>query len=215
MKGFVGGVMKKKIIAISVVLFAVAAVCLLGVQWSRWNRKKIFRQLNQELDILQSEYNTDIMIYGNVKIPTEIKAEYRVINRITEEALEQHPGDNIYHMVAIVDCFDSCPVTDEELELLKRYCEEKQYCFFYVGEESRGLLRKHGFWESYEEDEVGFSYSGYRIKEKQSEFLEENRNAELVYDFFKPDMEGSKYQVWDNIWFSMLGQMRYDLNKGK
>ena len=153
---------------IIVAVLAVGIIAAVSIYYYQKSKAGLYDQVNMLMKELQTDYDIDLVFYGNAKPPKYCDFKYRMVDRLTEETLKGDAGENCYHIVAVTDLFDPCEITEQELLLLKRFCEEKKYAFCYAGDELRKLMEECGFWNDYEEHEYGFSYSGYTITEEKT-----------------------------------------------
>ena len=172
-----------------------------------------FDQINLLMQELQNRYDVDLVFYGKSEPPSYCDFKYRMVDHISEETLSGTISGNCYHIVAMTDLFAPLDVSEGELLLIKRLCEEKGYAFCYAGKDSRDLMKKCGFWSYYTAAECGFSYSGYRVPKEIREG-EYDENYYLASNFFEEDLQGSKLDVWLNFLFAIETQLDIDLTDG-
>lgn len=185
----------------------VSVTCVILVERSN---AKLFEQENTAFQNLQRNYDIDLAFYGEAKPPKYCDFEYRMIDKITEEALTEGFDEGVYHIVAVTDLFSPCKISDEELRVMKQFCENRGYAFVYAGDSLREQMVKCGFWSFYEESEHGFTYSGYNVSDEDlSNGYNENRY--LVSNFFDKDKIGSKLVVWLHFLWSIEGRICDDL----
>ena len=74
----------------------VSVTCVILVERSN---AKLFEQENTAFQNLQRNYDIDLAFYGEAKPPKYCDFEYRMIDKITEEALTEGFDEGVYHIV--------------------------------------------------------------------------------------------------------------------
>ena len=155
-------------------LLAVCAAfisCFLGWYYREWFVSEDV-QASMWADELR-ENQADIMIYGNIRDTRQVRVDYRRIDSITETTLG-NPALQVYHLIVIVDLDGSMKLSNEELLLIKKYCEEYFYDLYYFGNAHLDQFRDCGFFAEYSASDMeSFMYQGYYYRNEPSETEEE------------------------------------------
>lgn len=206
--------MKKKFaLIISAVILTAALVCVFGgIRYGWFHRAsaqdKMFMEEFQK-------YNTDIMFCGNIKPCKEIKFEHRFIDEITPETID-NGKDNYYHAVILMDRDGKLDLSDEELILLREYCETKYYDMFYYGTEHQEQLKRCGYINLIDRTNMSIWYNGYCYREtgvpQNTEDVIHSNPFLVRCSWDKEDEEETKYStyhLWKNILFSLCDSMEH------
>lgn len=196
--------MKKKVIIIilSIILIA-CCVCVYGYIRLGWFHKASYQD-KVCMETLE-RYNTDILIYGNIKKCREIQFDYRVITEITPETID-NGKENYYHAVILMDRDGKMDLSDEELILLREYCETKYYDMLYYGTEHLEQLKRCGYFTVLDDSDFCIWYNGYYYRDTGVPQDTEDviyLNPFLVTGCWEKedeeDMGSSTYPLWKSI----------------
>lgn len=192
--------MKKKIIiSISALLIIVIGVALFFIgKHLGWFYKAGEQQIRDMTEI--NEANSIIMYYGDMDPGKEVTLNYRKINEISEETIGDPDNQYYYHAIVIFDFDGKMSISNEELMLIKKYCENKHYDMLYYGRAHLKQFKDCGFFQIYnEEEDYGFTYNGsYWINRKPEE---EYLNPYLLLGNWSKDDDESfntkdKHMMW-------------------
>ena len=150
---------KIKIIIISTIVLLVGVVGILCLNHPEW----FYRASEQQKEFMAeiNASNTMVYYYGNLNPGKEITIEYKKVNEFTEDSIGDKDNEYKYHMVVIFDLDGKMDVSDEELLLIKKYCEEKCYDMLYYGTEHTEQFKECGFFSMIDtEEHQGFTYNG-------------------------------------------------------
>ncbi len=116
-------------------------ITLVGWKYLGWFDKSN-SNLQIEIDKLKG-YDVEIMAYGNIKPAKQISVEYTQIEEITDETLSK--SNKSFCVIVLNDLDGLLQITDDELLLIKKYCEEKHYDFLFYGNTKIEQLQRCGF----------------------------------------------------------------------
>lgn len=151
--------MKKKII-ITIIFSAVIIISVLLIANSLG---LFYRASEQEIRFMTeiNEANSIIMYYGNPDPGKEITINYREVTEFTDETIGDSDNQYVYHAIVIFDFDGEMDISNEELLLIKDYCENKNYDLLYYGTAHLNQFQKNGFFTQLDSTEnCGFVYNG-------------------------------------------------------
>ena len=105
----------------------------------------------------------DIIVYGNLKDTKKATINFRRTECLNQESIEGF-SPNSYHLVILSDIDGKLSISDEELILLREYCESKHYDMFYVGEAHMEQMVRCGFDTKVLPGECSLYFCGYQFK---------------------------------------------------
>lgn len=150
--------MKKKVFTITIIIL-IATVCgLLVAYFQGW-----FYRANGQQTMFMTEINAAnsvIWYYGNLDPGKEITLNYRKVTEFTEETIGDSDNQYAYHAIVIFDFDGKMDISNEELLLIKDYCENKYYDMLYYGTAHIEQFRECGFFTTLDSGECGFTYNG-------------------------------------------------------
>ncbi len=124
---------------------------------SSLNEETAYSTYDTEIKILNESYPSDIIVYGE-DVGFDSGLKFRTINEIKEEHFTQDSNYK-YTFFVINDRGGTAKITDEEFELIKRVCDEKNINFFYIGKQYLEHLKDFGFYDQlYSTDPCGCAY---------------------------------------------------------
>lgn len=163
--------MKKKVF-ITTIIILIAIVCgLLVAYFQGW-----FYRANGQQTMFMTEINAAnsiVWYYGNLDPGKEITLNYRKVTEFTDETIGDSDNQYAYHAIVIFDFDGKMDISNEELLLIKDYCEKKHYDMLYYGTAHIEQFRECGFFTQLDSGECGFTYNGsYWINRSgQEEYL--------------------------------------------
>lgn len=86
-----------------------------------------------EIRVLNESFPSDIIVYGE-DVGFDSTLNFRTISSITEETLTSD-SKYLYTFLVINDRTGTVSITEEELELCKKFCDENNMNFYYIGEQ--------------------------------------------------------------------------------
>ena len=177
--------MKKLLIVISCMLLVLAGagVAFYGWLYRGWFSSGDAQAMNWEKQL--EGYNADLMIYGAVAESPEVTVNYRRIDHITEGILSAE-GTKGYHCVILYDLDGKMELSDDELLLLREYCEKYYFDMVYFGT-SFEPFRRCGYFETIGEESLAFMYQGYLYR--NTEPPEDMLNPYLVLGIWTDEEE--------------------------
>lgn len=110
-------------------------------------------------EIIDIEHNGEVLVYGCPDICTD-NVPLVSIDRISETSLNGD-AERSYHAVIIWNPDGLLTLSDEEILLLKRYVDDKQYDLIYYGISQFDTLVRLGLNDQFEPGETGLFYEGY------------------------------------------------------
>lgn len=163
--------MKKKM-PIFIVLFLIVLVALLifAVQ-SNWFYKPDGQQIGFMNRI--NAHNSIVWYYGNLDPGDEITINYKKVTEFTDETIGDPDNQYLYRTIVIFDFDGTMDISDEELLLIKKYCENEYYDMIYYGTAHMEQFRSCGYFREMDSAEKGFTYNGsyWRMRSGQESYL--------------------------------------------
>ncbi len=104
--------------------------------------------------------NSIVWYYGNLDPGKEVTINYKKVTEFTEETIGDSGNQYAYHVIVIFDFDGKMDISNEELLLIKDYCEEKHYDMLYYGTKHLEQFRQCGFFSEFDSSECGFAYNG-------------------------------------------------------
>lgn len=152
----------KEFLKCVIILFVFGAIItLVGWKYLGWFDKSNLG-LQKEIDEIKG-YDVEIMTYGNIKPTKQITIEYTQLDSITDESLSK--CNKAYCVIVLSDLDGQLQITDDELLLIKRYCEEKHYDFLFYGHTKVKQLQRCGFTYY---DGMPFMYQGSIFRSQEA-----------------------------------------------
>lgn len=197
--------MKKKIIITAIIVMLIAA----GGVWLADSYGWFYRASPQQKRFMteMNAANAVVMYYGNVDPGREITINYRKVTDFTEETIGDPDNQYTYHAIVIFDFDGTMDISDEELLLIKGYCENNHYDMLYYGTAHLDQFSKCGFFKEIDSDENrGFTYNGaYWLTRKGQE--EWPDSYLLTGNWTKTDDEVFGTKNTHMIWKLVIGYM--------
>lgn len=177
--------MKKLLVVIACMILALAGVGVAFYGWLYWGWFSAgdAQAMNWEKQL--ESYNADLMIYGDVAESPEVTVNYRRIEHITDDILTEK-GTKGYHCVVLYDLDGNMNLSDEELNLLREYCEKYYFDMVYFGT-SFEQFRRCGYFQIIGDENRAFMYQGYLYRE--TEPSEDMLNPYLVLGIWSDEEE--------------------------
>ena len=150
-----------------------------------------------------NEANAVVYYYGNLDPGREITLNYKKVTEFSAETIGDSANEYDYHEIVILDFDDSMDVTDDELMLIKDYCENKGYDLYYYGTAHFSSFKRCGFFTRIDSDNMGFMYNGsYWMGDKAG--IEDYVNPYLVTGNWTSSEEklfnhNDKHDVWSCV----------------
>ncbi|MDO4318336.1 MAG: hypothetical protein Q4C48_09050 [Lachnospiraceae bacterium] len=150
--------------------------------------------------------NSIVWYYGNLDPGREITINYKKVKEFTEETIGDKENQYEYHAIVILDFDGKMDVSDEELLLIKDYCENRQYDLLYYGTEHMEQFRNNGFFTQMGSEEHGFTYNGSYWKNRSGQ--EQYLNPYLLTGNWTSD-ETQNFDTEDKhiVWKIVIGFM--------
>ncbi len=150
---------KLKIIIVIAVAFLLVSILLIVMNFYNANKdKEELDGYDQYINILNREFNADIMYYGDD--PGFRKhLNVRKIETISHKTLFEKQNSG-YRALVLWDKDGTLRITDEELKLIKTEVEENGLDMFYVGKSYLDDFCRLGFSVNIGEDEKSLEYIG-------------------------------------------------------
>lgn len=161
----------KKIVILIVALLSIS-VCVLIVAYECG----LFYEPSEQQKRFMTEINAanaKIWYYGNLDPGKEITINYEKVTEFTEDTIGDDDNQYVYHAIVIFDFDGTMDISDEELMLIKDYCENNYYDMLYYGTAHLEQFKKCGFFTNLDSQQSGFTYNGsYWMNEsRQEEYL--------------------------------------------
>lgn len=117
--------------------------------------------------------NAKIWYYGNLDPGREITINYEKVTEFTDETIGDADNEYAYHAIVIFDFDGTMDISDEELLLIKDYCENNYYDMLYYGTAHLEQFKRCGFFTMLDSEQLGFTYNGsyWLNKSGQEEYL--------------------------------------------
>ena len=152
--------MKKKT-WIRIVVITILAICIGWLVYALdWNNR-FDEQLLPYMEELNS-YNAVVWYYGNYDTAVEMPSNYQKVTEFTEETIGDPENKYAFHAIVIFDFDGKMNLSNEELLLIKDYCENNYYDMLYYGTTHMEQFRSCGFFQTKmnAEEDKGFCYNG-------------------------------------------------------
>lgn len=149
--------MKKKVLIATVISLILVVGILVFGYFQGWFYRANEQQVRFMTEI--NEANAIIWYYGNLDPGKEITLNYKKVTEFTDETIGDSNNEYAYHAIVIFDFDGKMDVSNEELLLIKEYCETKHYDMLYYGTAHFEQFRECGFFTTLS-DECGFTYNG-------------------------------------------------------
>lgn len=143
--------------------------------------------------------NSVVLYYGDLDPDKEVAINYKKVTEFTEKTIGDSKNKYEYHTIVIFDFDGKMDISDEELLLIKDYCENGHYDLLYYGDAHMAQFKKCGFFETIDPNAQGFIYNGSYWMEREME--EEWLNPYLVLgNWWEDDSEeyntGDVHYMW-------------------
>ncbi len=162
--------MKKTIAIITVIV-----LLLVGGLLYAYSHDWLYRASEQDVRYMAEidAANSIVWYYGNLDPGKEITINYKKVKEFTEETIGDTENQYAYHAIVILDFDGKMDVSDEELLLIKDYCENRKYDLLYYGTEHMSQFQKNGFFTQMDSEEHGFTYNGsyWKNRSGQEQYL--------------------------------------------
>lgn len=160
---------KKKVVMVVIIVLIVVAGLLLVAYFSGWFHRASGQQKRFMNEI--NEANTIVMYYGNLDPGKEVTINYRKVTEFTDETIGDSNNQYVYHEIVIFDFDGEMNISNEELLLIKDYCENKNYDLLYYGTAHLEQFSDCGFFTQLDSEDCGFTYNGSywmnRVREEE------------------------------------------------
>lgn len=192
--------MKKKISISIVVIIAILAIAIsIGFYFDLF-----YKASSQQIEFMNriNAANSIVWYYGDIDPGKEITINYKKVKEFTEETIGDNNGEYAYHAIVIFDFDGKADISDEELLLIKDYCENKYYDLLYYGNAHFDQFIKCGYFQQIDSDELGFTYNASIWKNRE---IDENYlNPYLLLGNWDEDTEEhfghrSNHTVWNFV----------------
>ncbi|MBO5098327.1 MAG: hypothetical protein J6B96_08455 [Agathobacter sp.] len=150
--------MKKNILVTLIIILMI----LVGL-FALANFMGLFERVSEQQKAFMNELNETnsiVWYYGDFDPGEEVTINYQKLTEFTEETIGDSEEKYAYHAIVIFDFDGEMDISDEELLLIKDYCENKYYDMLYYGTAHMEQFRKCGFFTVMDSSEHGFSYNG-------------------------------------------------------
>ena len=104
--------------------------------------------------------NSIIWYYGKLDPGREVTINCKKVTEFNDKTIGDPNNQYAYHAIIIFDFDGKMDITNDELLLIKDYCENKHYDLLYYGTSHINQFKECGFLEELDESECGFSYNG-------------------------------------------------------
>ncbi len=146
--------MKQYLLIAAMVLLAIAFIWISKVVRTPTS---VAGSYDKEIKVLNESFPSDIIVYGE-DVGFHEALNYRTIEEISEENLTSDTKYK-YTFFVINDRGGKLEITDEELKLCKKMCDEHNMNFFYIGTQYLEHLQAFGFHRGlYTDDACGVGY---------------------------------------------------------
>lgn len=187
---------------ISIVAFLSISVCGLIVVYECG----LFYNPSEQQKMFMTEINAanaKVWYYGNLDPGKEITINYEKVKEFTDETIGDDENQYVYHAIVIFDFDGKMDISDEELLLIKKYCEENYYDMLYYGTAHLEQFKRCGYFTEFDSQEAGFTYNGsyWMNKSRQEEYL----NSYLLTGNWSSH-DNDTYDITDEhrIWKSVI-----------
>ncbi len=150
--------MKKKIVITISCILCLLILLILTAYFEGWfssaseQEKKYMTELN--------ESNVVVYYYGSLNPGKEITINYKKVNEFTEASIGDPDNIYTYHVIVIFDFDGTMNLTNTELLLIKKYCEENYYDLLYYGSSHLEAFKECGYFSQMDTKSLGFTYNG-------------------------------------------------------
>lgn len=162
--------MKRKIIII-----VTGILLLAGGIWYAYSQDWFYRVSKQQTRYMSiiNAANSIIWYYGSPEPGREVTINCKKVEEFTEETIGDKENQYEYHAIVILDFDGKMDISDEELLLIKDYCENRHYDLLYYGTAHMEQFRKNGFFSKMDSSEHGFTYNGsyWKLRKGEEEYL--------------------------------------------
>lgn len=149
--------MKKRILVFLLIIIVIVGVLIAYLNGLFYKPSAQQERFMTEIDAA----NTIVWYYGNPKPDKEITINCKEISEFTKETIGDEDKEYTYHMIVIFDFDGTMEISNEELMLIKKYCEQEFYDLLYYGTAHLEQFKECGFFEKIDEnDDYGFTYNG-------------------------------------------------------
>lgn len=196
----------KKIISMFIVFF----MMIVGFIFA-YNSGWFYRASEQQKRFMAQidAANSIIWYHGSLNPGKEISLNYKKITEFTDETIGDKEDAYEYHAIVIFDFDGKMDISDEELIIIKKYCEEKYYDLIYYGTAHLEQFKKCGFYTVMDPKDYGFTYNGSYWKNRQGK--EEYINPYLLLGNWTKD-NNERYDTTDeHIMWKMVISFIIDL----
>lgn len=177
--------MKKLPIIVSISIVLLVTLVLVFIYFYGFFYQPSGQQLRFMAEI--DAANSIIWYYGKPDPGKEVSINYKKISNFTEETIGDPNRQYVYHAIIIFDFDGKMNVSNEELLLIKKYCENEYYDCLYYGTAHLEQFRECGFFTQLDSSECGFTYNGsYWI------------NKTVKEEYFEPYSLTGNWSVDDN-----------------
>lgn len=147
---------KRKMIIAAVIILAL--LCMFFVVRGIIKDRNELSKAEYYAKELTEKYNPNIMVVGE-DIDVEKYLNCRHLEKVTEETLLDGKEFG-YNCIILSDLNGKLKISDDELLLIKKYCEEKGYDMIYVGTSYLDTFVRLGFSYGYESYDKSLAYEG-------------------------------------------------------
>lgn len=197
--------MKKKIL-IPIIIAIITLI--LAVLYIVYKNRNVYKASEQQIRFMEeiNEANAVIWYYGDLDPGKEITINYKKVTEFTEDTIGDKDNIYDYHAVVIFDFDGKMDISDQELKLIKEYCEENYYDMLYYGNKHLEQFKKCGYFSVYDSNLQGFTYNGSYWKNRTG--MEEYLNPYLLLGLWTET--DSKYVDTDDehyVWKYLVGSL--------
>lgn len=197
--------MKKKIWGCIIAAVLIVIVVFVIANFNTWFYQASGQQKRFMTEI--NAYNTKVYYYGNMDPGKEITLDYEKVSEFTDKTIGDSDGEYVYHMIVIFDFDGKMDISNEELLLIKDYCENKHYDMFYYGQAHMDQFKECDFFENIGSEEYGFVYNGsyWMKREGKEEYL---NSYLLTGNWSSDDNKYFDYKDKHMVWKRVINYMR-------
>ena len=163
--------MKKKVLITAIIVLIVTVGGLLLAYIFGWFHRASRQQIRFMTEI--DAANSIVWYYGELDPGNEITINYRKVTEFTDETIGDSDNQYVYHAIVIFDFDGKMDISNEELLIIKDYCENRYYDLLYYGTAHLEQFRECGFFTELDSYEYGFTYNGsyWRNRSGQEQYL--------------------------------------------
>lgn len=163
--------LKKKILII-VIVFLVISIIGIVIAYCQG----FFYMASEQQKMYMNEINmanSIIWYYGELDPGREVILNYKKVSEFNDKTIGDPNNQYAYHAIIIFDFDGKMDITNDELLLIKDYCENKHYDLLYYGTSHIHQFKECGFFETLDENECGFTYNGsyWTIRTDRDEYF--------------------------------------------